>query len=112
MSGKRITESFPHKKRTITSSKFPLSENQANQESPTCSSTFTEPKNKKELDILKAFDLTLKFGPCIGITRMERWNRAQKHDLNPPLIVKEIIQKHELEELFTQSLWNDYPTLR
>jgi hypothetical protein len=25
---------------------------------------------------------------------MDRWERAEKHSLNPPLVVKEIILKH------------------
>lgn len=29
-----------------------------------------------------------------GITRMERWERAEKHGLNPPFVVKEILLKH------------------
>lgn len=31
------------------------------------------------------FDWNMKFGPCIGLTRSERWNRAKKLGLNPPL---------------------------
>jgi hypothetical protein len=35
-------------------------------------------------ELLRKFDLSSKFGPCIGITRMERWTRAEELGLNPP----------------------------
>ena len=33
---------------------------------------------------LRAFDLDSKFGPCVAITRRERWERAAKLGLAPP----------------------------
>ena len=33
---------------------------------------------------LKAFDLTMAFGPMVGLTRLERWERAQEAGLGPP----------------------------
>ena len=36
------------------------------------------------IDHLKAFDLDSSFGPCVGISRLERFNRARKLKLNPP----------------------------
>ncbi|KAJ3083098.1 hypothetical protein HK102_001261, partial [Quaeritorhiza haematococci] len=41
--------------------------------------------------VLKQFDLETKFGPCMGLTRLERFQRAQKFELDPPLIVGEIL---------------------
>lgn len=61
----------------------------------------TEHENKVNA-ILRSFDLlvfafqallilltcwylrTYKFGPCVGIPRIARWNRAQANGLNPP----------------------------
>lgn len=60
-----------------------------------------------DLQILKNFDLTLEFGPCTGITRLERWERAQKHGLNPPDEVKDILLKNKDEE-YQMYLWKDY----
>lgn len=34
----------------------------------------------------------------LGITRLERWERAQKHGLNPPDEVKDILLKNKDEE--------------
>jgi len=42
--------------------------------------------------ILRTFDMTVDFGPYVGITRLNRWNRAQKLGLNPPPEVKQILE--------------------
>ncbi|KAI9597132.1 DNA polymerase delta, subunit 4-domain-containing protein [Syncephalis fuscata] len=34
--------------------------------------------------LLRQFDLSLEYGPCIGISRIQRWQRAIKLNLNPP----------------------------
>lgn len=33
---------------------------------------------------LAAFDCNPLYGPCCGITRLERWERAKTFNLNPP----------------------------
>lgn len=33
---------------------------------------------------LREFDLSSKYGPCMGISRLERWERAAKLGLEPP----------------------------
>ncbi|CAG8594541.1 13819_t:CDS:2 [Funneliformis mosseae] len=38
--------------------------------------------------LLHAFDLNYQFGPCVGLTRLARWERAHRLGLNPP---KEVI---------------------
>lgn len=40
---------------------------------------------------LREFDLDAKFGPCAGITRLERWERAHELGLDPPVSVKSIL---------------------
>lgn len=40
---------------------------------------------------LRQFDLATKYGPCMGITRMQRWERAAKLGLEPPQEVRELI---------------------
>ncbi|KAK3703571.1 hypothetical protein QZH41_006898 [Actinostola sp. cb2023] len=57
---------------------------------------------EKNLQLLKEFDMTLEYGPCIGITRMERWERADKFGLHPPQIVKDIISKKLNDEIYTE----------
>lgn len=39
-------------------------------------------------EILRIFDLSYEYGPCLGVSRLERWERAQKAGLNPPIQVR------------------------
>ena len=43
---------------------------------------------------LRQFDLSTRYGPCTGITRMQRWERAVKLGLSPPPEVPEIVQRN------------------
>lgn len=45
-------------------------------------------KESKALTILRTWDLSYEYGPCVGMTRMERWQRASKLGLDPPEIVR------------------------
>ncbi|KAJ5097967.1 hypothetical protein N7532_004968 [Penicillium argentinense] len=48
-----------------------------------------------EEKILRHFDLSSQFGPCIGIARLKRWRRANRLNLNPPLEVLAVLLKNE-----------------
>jgi hypothetical protein len=41
--------------------------------------------------ILRDFDLSYLYGPCVGLTRMERYSRAKDLGLNPPEEVYDIL---------------------
>ncbi|KHE82263.1 hypothetical protein GE21DRAFT_1213859 [Neurospora crassa] len=43
--------------------------------------------------VLRYFDVSSHYGPCIGITRLKRWQRAEKLGLNPPLEVLAVLLK-------------------
>ncbi|TFK39714.1 DNA polymerase delta, subunit 4-domain-containing protein [Crucibulum laeve] len=45
--------------------------------------------------ILRVFDMTYKYGPCVGMTRLERWGRAKKLGLNPPQEIYDILNTRE-----------------
>ncbi|PVG00756.1 hypothetical protein CPB86DRAFT_824121 [Serendipita vermifera] len=45
--------------------------------------------------ILRVFDLSYEYGPCVGVTRLERWERAQAMGLNPPKEVHDILLTQE-----------------
>ncbi|KIK79157.1 hypothetical protein PAXRUDRAFT_834233 [Paxillus rubicundulus Ve08.2h10] len=47
------------------------------------------------LQMLRFFDMSYEFGPCIGMTRLERWERAEAFGLNPPVEVREILLTKE-----------------
>jgi hypothetical protein len=45
---------------------------------------------------LTKFDLTHNYGPCKGITRLERYERAVRFNLSPPEEIKALITNDEL----------------
>eukprot|EP00210_Caulerpa_lentillifera_P001719 g1652.t1 len=57
--------------------------------------------------ILKTFDLDMKFGACIGISRLERWERAKKFGLDPPTEIKKILTKYDEHDPKNKCLWTD-----
>jgi len=61
----------------------------------------------EEIKILKQFDLDSKYGPCTGMTRLERWARAEKFQFDPPKVVREIIERHLTDTNYTLNLWHD-----
>uniref|UniRef100_A0A670IXN4 DNA polymerase delta 4, accessory subunit n=1 Tax=Podarcis muralis TaxID=64176 RepID=A0A670IXN4_PODMU len=61
-----------------------------------------------QLETLKQFDLSWQYGPCTGITRLQRWERAELLGLNPPAMVRELLEKHNKDPLVTYSLWHGY----
>ncbi|KAH8081416.1 DNA polymerase delta, subunit 4-domain-containing protein [Filobasidium floriforme] len=45
--------------------------------------------------ILRVFDLSSQWGPCVGISRLDRWNRAEEWGLEPPVEVRDILLTQE-----------------
>lgn len=45
--------------------------------------------------VLRYFDVSSHYGPCIGITRLKRWQRAERLGLNPPLEVLAVLLREE-----------------
>ncbi|KAG0278486.1 hypothetical protein BGZ95_003903 [Linnemannia exigua] len=43
--------------------------------------------------MLRQFDLTSKYGPCLNMTRLERWERALQLGLEPPMDIKDVLIK-------------------
>lgn len=62
-----------------------------------------------ELELLRQFDLAWQYGPCTGITRLQRWHRAEKMGLKPPPEVHQVLQTHPGDPRFQFSLWHLYP---
>ncbi|KAL2849556.1 DNA polymerase delta, subunit 4-domain-containing protein [Aspergillus pseudoustus] len=48
-----------------------------------------------EEKILRHFDLSSQYGPCIGIARIKRWRRAESLSLNPPIEVLSVLLKQD-----------------
>ncbi|KAF4340001.1 DNA polymerase delta subunit 4 [Fusarium beomiforme] len=45
--------------------------------------------------VLRYFDVSSQYGPCIGMPRMKRWKRAERLGLNPPVEVLAVLLKEE-----------------
>lgn len=43
-------------------------------------------------EVLRQFDMNMAYGPCIGMTRLDRWNRANKLGLNPPKEIETLLK--------------------
>ncbi|PRW60138.1 DNA polymerase delta subunit 4 [Chlorella sorokiniana] len=54
---------------------------------------------------LRQFDLDTRFGPCTGITRLQRWERAAKLGLDPPPEVPAIVRRHGEDTSFNRDLF-------
>ncbi|KAI9483806.1 MAG: DNA polymerase delta, subunit 4-domain-containing protein [Benjaminiella poitrasii] len=61
-----------------------------------------------EIDkLMKAFDLNYIYGPCVGINRLDRWERAQQLALDPPKRVKEILLNDKTQK-YKHSLFHQF----
>lgn len=45
--------------------------------------------------VLRYFDVSSQYGPCIGIPRANRWYRAEKLGLNPPIEVLAVLLRED-----------------
>ncbi|KAI7896355.1 DNA polymerase delta, subunit 4-domain-containing protein [Mucor mucedo] len=57
--------------------------------------------------MLRAFDLNYAYGPCVGIKRIDRWERARQLGLNPPPIIKDILINDQTNKN-AESLFNQF----
>ena len=56
--------------------------------------------------ILRNFDLSPRYGPCVGMTRMERYRRAEKMGLKPPIEVLQILETQEGQREWNTDLFS------
>ncbi|KAJ4841235.1 hypothetical protein Tsubulata_034480 [Turnera subulata] len=57
----------------------------------------------KNENLLRQFDMDMKYRPCIGMTRMARWERACRLGLNPPEEIGSLLKS---EKVRGDSLWD------
>ncbi|KXS13799.1 hypothetical protein M427DRAFT_58391 [Gonapodya prolifera JEL478] len=66
-------------------------------------------KDPSKLDsFLREFDLDSRYGPHVGMTRMERWERAEELGLAPPDLVRRVLStgKAQNEREIREGMWN------
>mmetsp|Transcript_40522 Transcript_40522/g.49146 ORF Transcript_40522/g.49146 Transcript_40522/m.49146 type:complete len:176 (-) Transcript_40522:108-635(-) len=64
-----------------------------------------DPPDEREAKILQNFDLCTKYGPTVGLPRLQRWERAHKFGLSPPLEVKNILTRYGGDSNVQDSVW-------
>lgn len=100
-----ITDSFKVVKKARTAEK----QEKTPSPPPSQQEDETETTREEELQKLRQFDLDCRFGPCTGISRLQRWERAKLHDLNPPEEIRELLLQTCTDPEYSQSLWSEYP---
>ncbi|KAI0452608.1 DNA polymerase delta, subunit 4-domain-containing protein [Xylaria acuta] len=48
--------------------------------------------------ILRYWDVSSQYGPCVGINRLKRWQRADRLGLNPPVEVLAVLMQEEAKD--------------
>ncbi|OIT30476.1 PREDICTED: uncharacterized protein LOC109209943 [Nicotiana attenuata] len=54
-------------------------------------------------EALRQFDMNMTYGPCLGMSRLDRWERAKKLGLNPPTDVERLLRSSKVRN---ESLWD------
>ena len=69
--------------------------------------TIVHPEGQNTIHtVLRNFDLTPKYGPCVGITRLDRYRRAEKMGLKPPVEVLQILETEEGQQSWNTDLFS------
>ncbi|KAM3327001.1 hypothetical protein P3S67_002127 [Capsicum chacoense] len=54
-------------------------------------------------EVLRQFDMNMVYGPCLGMSRLNRWERAKKLGLNPPTEVERLLKSTKVGK---ECLWD------
>ncbi|KAK7025962.1 hypothetical protein VNI00_015791 [Paramarasmius palmivorus] len=63
-----------------------------------------EEETSAEDRLLEVFDLDSTYGPTVGIKRLQRWDRARRLGLNPPMEVYVLLVDREGKEVEEKSM--------
>ncbi|XP_049901155.1 DNA polymerase delta subunit 4 isoform X1 [Epinephelus moara] len=102
-----ITDSFKVMKRTRRGMK--RAKTPSSPPPPQKAEAETKTIREEELETLRHFDLDWRFGPCTGISRLQRWERAKLHGLSPPEEIRDLLLQTHTDPEYSRSLWSEYP---
>ncbi|XP_071415321.1 DNA polymerase delta subunit 4 [Pithys albifrons albifrons] len=113
---RRITDSFPRRRRGPGRAPGRLKDKGKDKDKAQVKAKVRDspraapqsPPDPALLDMLRRFDLSWEYGPCTGITRLQRWERAQALGLSPPGPVRDALLEHRDDPNVTYSLWHEY----
>lgn len=57
----------------------------------------TEDYDKNE-EMLRQFDMNMAYGPCLGMTRLGRWERALRLGMNPPDEIDKLLKTEKVKQ--------------
>ncbi|KAJ0014578.1 hypothetical protein Pint_20903 [Pistacia integerrima] len=114
-SSKSIEGFYKQKKNTTTTKK--TSKRKSPKHAATVGSDVTQPMAlishgsldlkddyDKNEEVLRQFDMNMAYGPCLGMTRLARWERATRLVLNPPKEIEGLLKGGEVQ---AECLWQD-----
>ncbi|AEE28498.1 putative DNA polymerase delta, subunit 4 [Arabidopsis thaliana] len=52
----------------------------------------------KEEEMLRQFDMNITYGPCLGMTRLDRWERAVRLGMNPPNEIEKLLKTGKVQQ--------------
>ncbi|KAL8043675.1 hypothetical protein ABFX02_08G000300 [Erythranthe guttata] len=58
----------------------------------------------EEETILRQFDMNMAYGPCLGMSRLGRWERANALGLHPPQQVQNLLMGSKMNN--SECLWD------
>ncbi|CAA7022758.1 unnamed protein product [Microthlaspi erraticum] len=58
--------------------------------------------DKKE-EMLRQFDMDMAYGPCLGMARLDRWERALRLGMNPPNEIEKLLKTEKVQQ---DCLWH------
>lgn len=59
-------------------------------------------KYDEKEELLRQFDTNMAYGPCIGMTRLARWERANTLGLDPPKEIRGLLGEGKVN---SECLW-------
>ncbi|KFK43281.1 hypothetical protein AALP_AA1G103800 [Arabis alpina] len=52
----------------------------------------------KNEEMLRQFDMDMAYGPCMGMTRLGRWERAMRLGMNPPNEIEKVLKTEKVKQ--------------
>ncbi|KAF8110061.1 hypothetical protein N665_0088s0072 [Sinapis alba] len=49
-------------------------------------------------EMLRQFDMNMAYGPCLGMTRLDRWERALRLGMNPPSEIERLLKTEKVQQ--------------
>jgi len=96
----KLVKEFPQRKKRAASDTTPgksrvkrAASSDGNTLSVSQSQVFSDGISPESQKRLLEFDLDINYGPCCGISRSERYERAVKFGMNPPPEIKHLLSK-------------------